>query len=445
MKDEEGEAKAKIFFVAYEKLDVEDVDKRPITFAFNGGPGSSSVWLHLGILGPKRVLLDDDGKAMAPPFSLVDNESSVLDKTDLVFIDPVSTGYSRPAKGEDPKQFHGVQEDVQSVGDFIRLYTTREGRWSSPKFLSGESYGTTRASALSGYLQDRHGMYLNGIVLVSAVLDFQTIRFTVGNDLPYVLFFPSYTTTAWYHKKLPEDLQSMNLEDLMKESREYAQGPYATALLMGDRLSGEEYAGHVRQIARLTGLSEYYVERSNLRIQIFQFTKELLRDEKRTVGRFDSRIKGIDREAVGDSPDYDPSYAAVQGPYTGCLNDYVRKDLNFKTDLPYEILTGRVHPWNYEDYENRYVNVGDTLQEAISKNPYLKVFVANGYYDLATPFLATEYTFAHLGLDASLRGNVSMGYYEAGHMMYTHKESLEKLGEDLDTFYDQTLQLVVGE
>ncbi|MCA9430284.1 MAG: peptidase S10, partial [Candidatus Omnitrophica bacterium] len=261
MKDEEGEAKAKIFFVAYEKLDVEDVDKRPITFAFNGGPGSSSVWLHLGILGPKRVLLDDDGKAMAPPFSLVDNESSVLDKTDLVFIDPVSTGYSRPAKGEDPKQFHGVQEDVQSVGDFIRLYTTREGRWSSPKFLAGESYGTTRASALSGYLQDRHGMYLNGIVLVSAVLDFQTIRFNVGNDLPYILFFPTYTATAWYHKKLPEDLQSMNLEDLMKESREYAQGPYATALLMGDRLSGEEYAGHVRQIARLTGLSEYYVER----------------------------------------------------------------------------------------------------------------------------------------------------------------------------------------
>jgi len=433
LKEEDGEAKASIFFVAYTRDGIDDMRARPITFSFNGGPGSSSVWLHLGLLGPRRVLMDEEGNALPPPYRLVDNVYSLLDVTDMVFIDPVSTGYSRAVPGEEPKQFHGFDADIESVGEFIRLYTTRFKRWASPKFLIGESYGTTRAAGLSGYLQKRHGMYLNGIMLISAILNFQTARFVVGNDLPYILFLPTYAATAWYHGRLDEELQA-DLRRTLQEVETFARGEYASALMQGATLSEGERSQVAQKLARYTGLSTAYVEQTDLRIGIFRFVKELLRDQRRTVGRLDSRFTGIDRDAAGEKFDFDPSLAAITGPYTATLNDYVRAELRFESDLPYEILTGRVQPWDYSTHQNQYVNVAETLREAMTQNPFLKVYVANGFFDLATPYYATWYTFNHLGIDPSLQDNISMGYYEAGHMMYVHIPSLAQLKADLSGF-----------
>ncbi len=446
--EEEGEdkkakgdkAKASIFFIAYTKDAPQGADEisyrheRPIAFSFNGGPGSSSVWLHLGLLGPRRVqAMDENDEPLPPPYRLTDNQQSLLDQTDLVFIDPVSTGFSRAVPGEKTTQFHGFKNDIESVGDFIRLYTTRYKRWSSPKFLIGESYGTTRAAGLSGYLQDRHGMYLNGIAFVSTILNFQTARFYPGNDLPFVLFLPSYAATAWYHRKLPEDLQA-DLLSTLAEVEAFALGEYNLALMKGAALTSDERKQVVEKLARYTGLSQEYIEQTDLRINIHRFVKELLRNQHRTVGRFDSRFTGIDRDAAGEKHEYDPSYAVVQGAYTAMLNDYVRVELEYESDHLYEIISDRVQPWSYDEHQNQYVNVAEILREAMSKNPFLKVFVANGYYDLATPYFATHFTFNHLGIDTGLQGNISMGHYEAGHMMYVHEPSLVQLGRDLAAF-----------
>jgi len=433
LKLEDGTPKASVFYVAYTRDDVSDTAKRPVTFTFNGGPGAASIWLHLGALGPRRVEMGDAGALLAPPYKLVDNEYSLLDVTDLVFIDPVTTGYSRAVPGEPDKQFHGVEEDIHSVGDFIRLYATRNRRWTSPKFLAGESYGTTRAAGLSGYLQQRYGMYLNGIILISSILNFQTAEFDTGNDLPYILYLPTYTAIAWYHKKLPADLQG-DLQKAVQESRNFAAHEYADALMVGDGLPAARRTEIAQKLSRLTGLSWEYLERSNLRIEIQRFDKELLRDQRRTVGRLDGRFTGIDEDAAGARPEYDPSLAAIVGPYTATFHDYVRGELKFESDLFYEYLTGRVRPWNYEPYENRYLNVAETLRVAMTQNPFLRVFVGKGYYDLATPFYAAEYTFDHLSLDDSLHSHLSGGYYEAGHMMYVHHPSLVKLKADLSQF-----------
>jgi len=436
--NEEGEvAKASIFYIAYTKDDVEDPQTRPLTFSFNGGPGSSSVWLHLGVLGPRRVVMTDDGY-QTPPGRLVDNGYSLLDKTDLVFIDPVSTGYSRAVPGEKPKQFHDVKKDIESVGEFVRMYSTRAGRWASPKFLIGESYGTTRAAGLAGYLLDRHGMHLNGIMLISCALNFLTLRFDPGNDLPNILFLPTYTATAWYHQKLSGDLQK-DLYKTLAEVEEFASGDYALALMKGDTISHEDKDRIAQRLSAYTGLSTEYIHKTSLRIEIHRFIKELLREQRRTVGRLDSRFTGIDRDAAGEKSEFDPSYAIIQGPYTSSLNHYVRTELGFESDLPYEILTGRVQPWSYDEFQNQYVNVAETLRNAMSKNPKMKVFVANGYYDLATPYYATKYTFAHLGLDENLHPNISMGFYEAGHMMYIHHPSLVQLKSDLSGFIDSVI------
>ena len=433
---EQGEKqKASIFYVAYTK-NGESIS-RPVTFSFNGGPGSSSVWLHLGLLGPKRVLMDEEGQPIGPPHQLVDNEYSLLDQTDLVFIDPVSTGYSRTVPKEKPDQFHEVKKDIESVGEFIRIWTTRNKRWTSPKFLIGESYGTTRAAGLAGYLHQRHGMYLNGIMFISSILNFLTASFDEGNDLPYILFLPSYTATAWYHKKLQGDLQD-NLENAIKEARIFALGEYTLALMKGNTLGEAERRDIIIQLARLTGLSEAYLEGTNLRINIHRFCKELLRAEGVTIGRLDSRYRGFDLDNVGERNELDPSYAATLGPYTATMYDYLRRDLAYETDLPYEILKSLYQNWKYEDYQNHYVNTGKDLRLGFQLHPGLKVIVCNGYFDLATPFLATEYTFNHIALPVEQQANIKMTYYHAGHMMYLHQASLKILSVDLHNFLIDT-------
>ena len=431
--EKDDKARASFFYIAYTRSDVTNLNQRPVTFSFNGGPGSSSVWLHLGLLGPKRVLLTEDGHMPPPPFRLVNNDSSLLDETDLVFIDPVSTGFSRAAQGQDARQFHGVEEDIESVGEFIRLYITRNERWASPKFLIGESYGTTRAAGLSGHLENRYGMYLNGIILVSSVLHFQTIGFNPGNDLPYILYLPTETATAWYHKKLPPDLQA-DRSKALAEAEKFSYNEYSLALLQGSSLANAERQRVVSKIARLTGISEEYVDRANLRINSARFSKELLRDRRQTTGRYDSRFVGTDEDATGDAPDYDPSYTEVFGAFTATLNDYVRRELKFESDLPYEILNGKVWPWDFGEYKNKYLNVADTLRESMIHNPYLKVFVACGIYDMATPYLAAKYTVDHMQMPEKLRSNLTMGQYPSGHMLYLDQPSLAQLKKDLSKF-----------
>lgn len=437
LKDDDGKAKASVFTVSYLKQ-TDDVSRRPVTFCFNGGPGSSSVWLHLGALGPRKVVFGDEGETPPPPGRLEDNAHSWLDLTDLVFIDPVSTGYSRAAEGQDPKQFHGVEEDVRWMGELIRLWVTRSGRWSSPKFLAGESYGTTRAAALANHLQSVHGMNLTGVVLVSAVLDFQTIRFDEGNDLPYVLFLPSYAAAAFFHRKLEPVLQQ-DLERTLKEVEVFAEGTYRSALAAGDALPPTERGAVAQALARYTGLSVDFVQRARLRVGMGQFAKELLRAEGKTIGRFDARYTGVDPDDVGATPGYDPSYSAVQGPFTAAVNDYVRRELRFEEDRVYEVLTGRVHPWSWRPGTNRYVNVASDLRDAMARNPYLHVLFCGGVYDLATPYHAMDFTIAHLGLGPEARARVQRATYAAGHMMYVRKADLQKLKADAARFYAAAL------
>lgn len=429
LRDKQGKPRAEVFSVAYLREGVSDPARRPVTFVFNGGPGSSSVWLHLGVIGPRRVEFADAVQPQPAPYRLVDNAHGLIEVSDLVFIDPVGTGYSRALGEAKAEDFHGVKEDVESVGEFIRLWTQRNGRWNSPKFLAGESYGTTRAAALVNHLQNGEGMFFDGVMLISSILNFQTARFAPGNDLPYVLFLPTYAATAWYHGRIQP---KPDLQAFLSEVRAFAGGDYAAALMLGDRLPAERAEAIAARVAAYTGTSTAFVRNNDLRPPIFRFTKELLRDQRRSVGRLDSRYVGVDRDAAGERFDTDPSYTAILGPYTATLNDYLRASLKFDDDRKYEILSGE--PGRNWKWGTGFVNTGEDLREAISRNPHLRVHVANGYYDLATPFFATEYTFDHLGLEPHLRGNISMSYYESGHMMYQHPESLAKLGRELRAF-----------
>jgi carboxypeptidase C (cathepsin A) len=439
IKNADGDTEAHIFFMAY-TLDNAPAG-RPLMFSFNGGPGSSSIWLHLGAIGPKRVKLLPNGGFPKPPFELVENESTWLEQTDIVFIDPVGTGYSRPIKKELGKKFWGVKEDIQSIAEFIRLYLSRYQRWSAPTFLVGESYGTTRAAGLSGYLMD-HGIALNGIILVSSVLNFETLLFSTGNDLPYELFTPSYAAAAWYHKKLPPDLQQHPLEEVVSEAEQWSSGAYAIALGKGDHLSQGERAQIVDQLSRFTGLSKTYIEHSNLRVEQQHFCKELLRNEGKMIGRYDSRFTGTDLSGVSETPDYDPSYVVVQAPFTETFNNYVRQELGYKTDVEYYVLGGgfSFRDWNWGSAAEGFPNVTDSLRAAMTKNPYLKLYVAQGYFDLATPLFATQYTLAHLNLQPVIEKNISTGMYDAGHMMYIKSEDLAKLKRDAAQFMQSALK-----
>lgn len=437
--NEEGtEVEANIFFVAY-TLEGAPA-KRPLMFSFNGGPGSASIWLHLGAIGPRRVKMLPDGGMPQPPFELVDNEDTWLDQTDLVFIDPVGTGYSRATKKELAKKFFGVKGDISSVAEFIRLYLSRYQRWTSPLFLVGESYGTTRAAGLSGYLIDR-GIALSGVVLVSSVLNFQTLEFTRGNDLPYVLYLPSYTATAWYHKKLPADLQQRDLASVLSESQQFAAGAYATALEKGDSLSAQERQSLIDQVARFTGIDRAVVDQNDMRLKQWVFCRELLRNQRLMVGRLDSRFTGDDLSQVGDESGYwDPSLAVIRPPFTATFNNYVRSDLGFKTDLEYYVLGGGIGTWEWGSAREGFPDTSEALRLAFAKNPYMKLFVASGYYDLATPYFATQYTLSHMNLTAQQHAKVTLGYYDAGHMMYIKSDALSRLKQDVSGFLTNALQ-----
>ncbi len=423
---ENDEVEANIFFVAY-TLDNASPN-RPLMFSFNGGPGSASIWLHMGAIGPRRVKMLPDGSMPPPPFELIDNQQTWLDQTDLVFIDPVGTGYSRATKKDLAKKFYGVKGDISSVGEFIRLYLSRYQRWTSPMFLVGESYGTTRAAGLSGYLIDK-GVALSGVVLVSSVLNFQTLGFSSGNDLPYELYLPSYASTAWFHKKLPSELQQKDLQSVLREAEQFASGPYASALDKGDNLSAQERQGIVDQLVRFTGLNHDVIEENNLRIAQGTFCAELLRRERKIVGRLDSRFTGPLSRGSQD----DPTMAVIRPPFTATFNNYVRADLGYKTDLEYNVLGG-LPQWDWGSAGGGFPDTSDSLRDAFVKNPYMKLFVASGYYDLATPYFATQYTLSHMNLEPQQHQKITLGYYEAGHMMYLRSDSLDRLKQDVSGF-----------
>jgi carboxypeptidase C (cathepsin A) len=433
--EEDGQARARIFYVAYTAEGTERPEARPVTFSFNGGPGSSSVWLHLGVLGPRRVATEADGGTLPPPYRLEPNDVSWLDLTDLVFIDPVSTGYSRAVEESAARDFHGVEEDIASVGDFIRRWLGEEQRWASPKFLIGESYGTTRAAGLADHLQNRYGMGLNGVILVSAITQFQTARFDAGNDLPYALFLPTYAATARHHGRLAEPWASMPERAFQDSVEAFALGRYWLDLARGDALTGERRARTTARLAGFTGLEPAWVERADLRVDIHRFTKELLRDERLVVGRFDSRFTGVDMDANDAYGERDPSYQpAIQGAFSTLINDYLGRELDFRSPLPYEVLTGRVRPWDWST-RNAYLNTADRLRSAMERNPHLQVWIVNGLYDLATPYFATEYTVAHMGLSPDARRRVRMTEHPAGHMMYLVPDIRARMHEEAAGFY----------
>lgn len=430
LKDADGEIEAQIFFTAYIKKSSKPAKDRPLMFSFNGGPGSPAIWLHLGALGPKRAEMTEDGNLPKPPYNLAENPHHWLNEVDLVFIDPVGTGFSRAKDQATAEKAWSVDGDIESVGEFIRLFLTRYNRWNSPLFLVGESYGTTRAAGLAGKLIEK-GIAFNGIVLVSSILNFQTAEFRKGNDLPYPLFLPTYAATGHYHGKVQGELQ-----EVIDKAREFALGRYWTALAKGSLLPDKERTAVKKELSKLTGLSESYLESCDLRPVIHQFVKELLRDQKRTVGRLDSRIKGIDdaQRHVDDRNEHDPSMSILMPPYVSLFHTYIREELGYETDLEYEIFRGIKKPWNWGSSRDGYPDTSDALRRAMHRNPYMKVFIASGYYDLATPFFATEYTVAHMGLDSSLAGNIQTEEYKAGHMMYIDTSCLEKLKKDVAGF-----------
>jgi carboxypeptidase C (cathepsin A) len=450
IKDPTGKIEAEMFFVAY-TLDGAEASRRPLTFAFNGGPGSASIWLHMGALGPRRVVLQPEGWMPASPYRLMDNPDTPLDKTDLVLVDAIGTGFSRPADLETAKKFWSVQGDIQSFGEFIRMYITRYERWSSPLYLLGESYGTTRSAGVAGYLAN-YGISFNGITLLSTVLDFQALEFSKRNDEPYILTLPTYTMVAWYHKKLPPDLMAQDPAKTRAEVEHWAMTDYAQALAKGDSLTAQERQAVIQQLARYTGLKPEYVEQANLRIDVQWFTHMLLADQKLRVGRLDGRYTGPDPQGFLDTPFYDPTGSATQPPFTSVFNDYVRRELDYKTDMPYYVWAGQVSPaganpyeqrglfhWEFGSAEGGFPDTASALRAAMVKDPYLKVLVMEGYYDLATPYFSVNYTMNHLHLSPEYRKNISYATYDSGHMVYLRLESLAKMKKDLANFIEAAL------
>ncbi len=447
IKDPTGNIDAEMFFVAY-TLDGADPARRPLTFAFNGGPGSASLWLHMGALGPRKVVLQPEGWMPVSPYRLMDNPYTPLDRTDLVLVDAVGTGYSRPADLTKAKKFWGLKGDIEAFGEFIRLYISRYERWASPLYMLGESYGTTRAAGVAGYLSDR-GIAFNGIVLLSMVLDFQTLEFSKRNDEAYVLTLPTYTEIARYHKRLPPEL----IQDPKRTRDEvvrWATTDYWHALAMGDALTPQQRQAVIDQLARYTGLKKEYIDQADLRIDVQTVTKYLLIDQKLRVGRLDGRYVGPDPQGVlPGSPFYDPTGSATSPPFTSVFNDYVRRELGYRTDLPYYVSASQLQMgegdlgfwrrWDWGSAVEGFPDTASPLRAAMAKNPHLKVLVMEGFYDLATPFAAADYTMNHLALAPEFRRNISYVTYDSGHMVYLRMPDLEKMKNDFANFIEATL------
>ncbi len=441
IKDQAGKTNALMFYVAY-TLDNSEAGTRPLTFAFNGGPGSASIWLHMGALGPRKVVLQKQGFMPAAPYRLEDNGETLLDKTDLVLVDAIGTGFSRPRDMAAGKKFWGLKGDIQSFGEFIRLYITRNERWASPLYLFGESYGTTRSAGISGYLADQ-GISFNGIVLLSTVLAFETLEFNKTNDVPYPLILPTYTMIAAYHHKLAPEL-SQNLEKTRAEVEQWALNEYTRALAKGDALSSQERQNIIDTLSRYTGLSKEVIDQYNMRVDVEGFTHYLLADQKLRVGRLDGRFAGPDPEGFVETRFFDPTSAQTGPPFTSVFNDYIRRELNYKTDMPYYTTAYSVWgqnmrwDWGTDSFGGGFPDTATALREAMVKNSYLKVRVLEGYYDLATPYFAANYTMDHLDLTSKYRNNISYGEFPAGHMVYLDSDSLKKMKENVSGFIDQT-------
>jgi carboxypeptidase C (cathepsin A) len=430
LKDPAGETEAHIFYVAYTLDGIGDLGKRPLTFAFNGGPGSASIWVHMGAMGPRSPKLLNNGAMPPPPYQMKDNPYTWLDQTDLVFLDPVGTGYSRAKTQEVARRMNGVQGDLASVGEFIRMYLVRNGRTISPLFLAGESYGTFRAAGLAGYLIDR-GIAFNGVTLISTTLNLETI-WSRADDLVYMLELPTYAADAWYHKKVAADLQKKELRPFLKEVEGFAMGEYATALNKGDELPAGERKAVIEKLARYSGLEARYIDESNLRFDVQHFTRQLLRDRHLTIGRLDGRLTGPASLNTGETSEFDPSNTAIAPPFTAVFTNYVRNELGYKTDLYYSV-SGGIMPWDW-GVQNGFAETTTLLRNAFAKNPYLKVMVAASYFDLATPYFAAQYTFNHMGLHPEMRKNITWNFYQAGHMLYIDSDSIVKLKKDITEF-----------
>lgn len=441
LKDDKGEPTALLYSTAYTRSDVKDFTQRPIAFIYNGGPGSSSIWLHMGAFGPRRVVTADAAATPPAPYKLVDNADCLLDKADLVFIDPVGTGFSHAVGKTQNKDFWGVDQDIRSLAQFITTYVSRNRRWNSPKILIGESYGTFRSVALGDYLQTHDRLYINGIVLISSVLDLRTLGFLTGDDMSYIFYLPSYAASAWYYKVLKD--RPDNLETFVAEARHYASGDFAAALMKGSKLTDAEKAAVAKKLAHFTGLSEDYLLKANLRVTLAQFNAELERSRGLTIGRYDSRFSGPTLDLLTENSEYDPSFSAVAGAFTAAFNSYVREDLKYNPERSYETISGEIGGhWDWkrtigkQSFFPGAPNVEGDLVEALIDNPHLQVQVETGYFDMATPFFATEYTMDHLGLPEALRGHIHLEYYTAGHMMYLHSDDLSKLKSNVGGFID---------
>jgi carboxypeptidase C (cathepsin A) len=438
IKREDGKIEAEMFFVAY-TLDGQEAGRRPLTFAFNGGPGSASVWLHMGAIGPKRVVLQQNGFMPAAPYRLEDNPDTLLDRSDIVMVDAMATGYSRAATAELTKKFLGLKGDVQAFGEFIRLYLSRYDRWTSPLFLLGESYGTTRAAGLAGYLAD-HGIAFNGVTLLSMAVDFQTLEWNKSNDLPYILLLPTFNMIAGYHHKLAADL-TPDAAKTREEVVRWAATDYALALGKGDTMTPDEHRKIVEQLSRYTGLRPEVIEAHDLRIDVPTFDRELLLDQKLIAGRLDGRFTSPNPDE--DRGFYDPTSAAILPPYTSAFNNYLRTELNYKSDAPYRVFAydqPGFRTWDWGNAEQGFPSTAGGLRSAMIKNPYMKILVMEGYYDLATPFAAANWTMDHLDLDGKYRQNISYATYGAGHMVYVDRAEHDKMKKDLVDFMDRCLK-----